>query len=180
MRIIAFLSLFLLFLTGCSEAFHPFPPESSSGQSSATGERPTQLAPGYTPCNDYPNPTYGVICHPNQYCGNQSFGRCYTGCLSEDNCTENQACVKNGRSIGTCISNDELEGRAEGQELDEGYTACGNPGTTRYSVCHPGQYCSSSYWGDCSLGCLSERNCTENQYCEKQSGAHVGICTADR
>ena len=164
----------LLFLVAaCSEAFHPFPPHPGGPQSS---ESPQQLAQGYTPCNDYPNPTYGVICHPNQYCGSQSMGWCFRGCLSEDNCTENQVCVKDGRDVGTCISHEEYEVRTGQTELDPGFTSCGNPSSSRHSICQPGQYCADSTWGHCYLGCLSELNCTENQFCEKEPGEHLGIC----
>ncbi|MBA2663570.1 MAG: hypothetical protein H0U74_14875 [Bradymonadaceae bacterium] len=139
-----------------------------------------KLAQGYTPCNDFPNPTYGVICHPNQYCGSQRFGTCYTGCLSDDNCTDEQACYKSsGQNLGTCTSRALLEARRTGENLDPGYTSCGDPlNASRFAICHPGQYCSSDYFGSCTLGCLSELNCTERQDCVKAPTKHVGACTS--
>ena len=38
-------------------------------------ERP--LAQGWTPCNDAPDPTSGVVCSPNQYCASQQHNWCY-------------------------------------------------------------------------------------------------------
>lgn len=170
---LSFLFGLLLLFAACSEAFHPFPPHPAGSESD---ESLQHLAQGYTPCNDYPDPTYGVICHPNQYCGHQGMGWCFRGCLSEDNCTENQVCVKDGRDVGTCISEEEYAARNRGEDLDPGFTACGDPASSRFSICQPGQYCASAYWGSCELGCLSEVNCTENQICEKDAGEHLGIC----
>lgn len=141
-----------------------------------TGERDSKrLAPGYTPCGDEPNQTHGVICHPNQYCSDQFFATCSTGCLSEDNCTEEQTCYKeDGEDVGTCVDNDDLEDGEIDDGLDPGYTSCGDGYSE--TTCHPNQYCADDDWGDCELGCLSGENCTDDQRCEKESGEDVGTC----
>ena len=161
--------IFMLLTAGCGDLIM------------GTQEREDRkLAQGYTPCNDFPDPTNGVICHPNQYCSSQRLGICHTGCLSEDNCSEEQTCVKqSNRSIGTCLSREEQESRRTGEDLDPGYTACGDDNNpSRFQICHPNQYCYSDYFGSCSLGCLSEHNCTEQQRCVKQPGEHIGVCQA--
>lgn len=168
------IGFFLLLTTlGCVEFLDPMSPARERDE-----REDRALAQGYTPCNDFPDPTYGVICHPNQYCGSQRFGTCYSGCLSEDNCTEEQVCIKrSGRNTGSCVSRESLEERRSTENLDPGYTACGDPTyDSRFAICHPGQYCESDYWGSCSLGCLSEYNCTERQYCDKSTREHVGVC----
>ncbi len=135
------------------------------------------LAQGYTPCNDFPNPESGVICHPNQYCAHQQNNWCHTGCLSNDNCSHDQLCVKNHGNIGECVAIDSMPD--PNPVLEPGYTQCGDPAKPkRYAICQPSQYCYSDYFGDCSLGCLSEDNCTENQRCEKPEGENVGVCAA--
>lgn len=172
-NVLPFLGLMLLgiFVAGCGDLFEG---EFGPGQESRT------LAQGYTPCSDYPNPTHGVICHPSQYCSSQNLGICHTGCLSQDNCSHEQFCLKtDNQRVGTCIDHETYEARRTGEDLDPGYTACGDPDTpSRFSVCHPSQHCSSDYFGQCSAGCLSEHNCTELQECVKASGENLGTCRA--
>jgi hypothetical protein len=157
--------------SGCGDFLYPVSPASDPRED-------RKLAQGYTPCNDFPEPRRGVICHPNQYCAGQHLAFCASGCLSEDNCTEEQVCVKqSGYNVGSCVSRESLEWRRNTDDLDPGYTACGDPtNERRFSICHPNQYCDSDTLGICSLGCLSEYNCTERQYCDKYPGDHVGAC----
>ena len=161
LRVVLFASL--AFSVGCGEMLYH-------------DDAPQRLAPGYTPCGDYPDQTNGVICHPNQYCLSHSMAWCGSGCLSDDNCTEEQHCVKRGdRDVGTCQSTDIVDD--EERELLPGYTVCGDDPDSRKTItCHPNHYCSSQYWGECSLGCVSEYNCTDNQICVKSEGDGVGHC----
>ncbi len=177
-------------LTGCGD-FMDMPGPGDD----RTAER---LAPGYTPCGDAPNQSYGVICHPNQYCSSQTFANCSTGCLSNDNCTDEQRCFKQyNQDVGTCVDRGEdvdnqhssggEDNHSESQNVGEndgddpsseqGYTTCGT-GVSQ-TTCHPNQYCADDYWGDCELGCLSNDNCAGDQRCDKQEGEHVGICVDD-
>ena len=150
-----------------------------------------RLAPGYTPCGDAPDDTNTVICHPNQYCASQTFARCEEGCLSNDNCTDDQHCFKEyGEDIGTCvdaIADDGGESEYGSSEesfseddsdnnngSERGYTSCGTG--LDESTCHPNQYCADDYWGDCELGCLSNDNCAEDQECVKDADEDVGSC----
>ena len=168
MRMTTFAALALALgipLTGCGEVFD-VPPNDDDERASK------HLAQGYTPCGDEPHQTYGVICHPNQYCSSQRFARCSTGCLSNDNCTEEQRCAKSdGRDIGTCVDLDAEADESDG--LDPGYTRCGDGAYER--TCHPNHYCADDYWADCEIGCVSNDNCTNEQRCEK-AGHHVGTC----
>lgn len=143
-------------------------------------DSPDRLAQGYTPCGDYPDQTYGVVCHPNQYCLSHSMGWCSSGCLSNDNCAEEQTCVKKGsQNVGTCLAPEETTGLSQSGELEPGYTLCGTSSDSRKTVvCHPSQYCDSDYWGTCSMGCLSEYNCTDTQICIKEEGENIGTCQA--
>ena len=161
---IALLALMLM-MTGCVMMFDD-PDESESERSSE------RLASGYTPCGDEPDQSYGVICHPNQYCSSQSLAICRQGCLSNDNCTDEQRCVKDdGDDVGRCIDRDAIAG----DELGAGYTSCGDG--LAETICHPNQYCDDPGRGQCELGCLSSDNCTDEQWCDKGDGDHVGICT---
>lgn len=138
--------------------------------------RSEPLAQGYTPCNELPGERDGVICHPNQYCQDPELEWCFSGCLSDDNCSHEQLCVKNkGANVGNCIAADELPDREP--DLEPGYTQCGDPTTpARYQICQPSQHCGDYGFGHCFAGCLSEYNCTEQQVCEKQPGENVGVC----
>lgn len=134
------------------------------------------LAQGYTPCNDAPLPTDGVICAPNQYCADQKLNWCFRGCLSDDNCSSEQICSKgHGDDVGTCITWDDA--RPIYDDLEPGYTKCGDERIPAdFAICQPSQYCAIYREGSCASGCLSEDNCTENQQCIKQPGENVGVC----
>ena len=151
--------LLLILLTGCVPA---------------GDDRP--LAQGFTPCNELPGERDGIICHPNQYCADPHLQWCHRGCLSDDNCSQEQICVKNrGSHLGSCLAIDALP--EEDPQLDPGYTTCGDPATpARYEICHPSQHCYSDRDGTCAAGCLSELNCTDHQICEKLPGENVGVC----
>lgn len=137
-----------------------------------------QLAQGYTPCNDAPDATEGVICTPNQYCGDQQLAWCFTGCLSDDNCSTEQICSKRpGRDVGTCIAWEDAQPIYD--ELEPGYTTCGDERVpSAFEICQPSQHCYSHRTGECAEGCLSEDNCTENQDCVKAPGENRGVCVA--
>lgn len=162
-------SLLALLLSGCGPFFDADP---------GPGDERRALAQGYTPCNDFPDPSRGVICHPSQYCSSQILSICHNGCLSQDNCSHEQFCLKTGSErVGTCVDHATYEERRRGEDLEPGYTACGDPDSpSRFAICHPSQYCSSDYFGQCSGGCLSEHNCTELQVCIKEAGENVGTC----
>ncbi len=65
------------------------------------------LDPGYTACGNPQTPARFEICQPSQHCGSWTFGDCWSGCLSEDNCTENQDCAKSpGENVGVCVCRD--------------------------------------------------------------------------
>ncbi len=135
------------------------------------------LAQGYTPCNDAPgDDPEGVICSPNQYCGDQKLNWCFRGCLSEDNCSTEQICSKKpGQNVGQCLAWDDVA--PVQRDLDPGYTACGDERIpVAFEICQPSQYCASYRDGRCYAGCLSEDNCTENQTCEKEVGSNAGVC----
>ena len=159
-------------LMGCEEFW-----DDMEDSSSSEGYESRKLAPGYTPCNDAPEPTNGVVCHPNQYCSSQHLSICRQGCLSDDNCTETQRCIKDvGADLGSCVSLEDLgeSGEVERDDSNRGYTSCGS-GSSKVE-CHPNQYCADTRWGECELGCLSDDNCASNQFCDKLAGEHVGSC----
>lgn len=64
------------------------------------------------------------------------------------------------------------------RRLAQGFTPCGDflaPwGQTNH--CNPNQYCADVTFSTCTLGCLSEFNCTRNQVCVKDWGEDVGSC----
>lgn len=59
---------------------------------------------GYTTCGDFFAPGRGVNqCHPGSYCSNATFSKCTPGCLSDQNCSQEQVCQKHpGQPTGTC------------------------------------------------------------------------------
>lgn len=134
------------------------------------------LAAGYTPCNDFPDPTDGVVCHPNQYCASQKNQWCSTGCLSDDNCSLEQICVKShSQNSGQCMAIDTLPD--PDPDLSPGQTQCGDPtDPNHYEICEPSHYCYSYYFGDCSRGCASDANCPLYELCIKPKGESIGAC----
>lgn len=73
---------------------------------------------------------------------------------------------------------DAITGADDDRHLAQGFTPCGDflapPGER--VICNPNQYCSDATFSECTTGCLSEYNCTENQVCVKEDGADVGSC----
>jgi hypothetical protein len=59
---------------------------------------------GYTECGDFFAPDGDVnTCQPGSFCTNPTFSTCSPGCLSDQNCSGEQLCVKDaGRNRGTC------------------------------------------------------------------------------
>lgn len=59
---------------------------------------------GYTECGNF-MAGFGDDneCQPGSYCADATFSRCAPGCLSDQNCSPEQVCVKaTGRNKGTC------------------------------------------------------------------------------
>ncbi len=60
---------------------------------------------GYTECGDFLAPSDKDYnwCPPGQYCADPTFSECISGCLSNENCAEDQRCIKaDGDNVGTC------------------------------------------------------------------------------
>lgn len=141
------------------------------------GDAPEQ---GYTECGDFlADPGQDIMCPPGRYCEDPTFSECADGCLSNENCAEDQRCVKaDGTQIGSCQA--EVKRPAsnprgvEGNERPAGLTSCGEGDNA--STCQPGQYCDNAYFGLCDEGCLSDLNCGDEQLCEKAPGEDVGSC----
>ena len=59
---------------------------------------------GYTACGDFFAPDGDVnTCQPGSFCSNATFSKCAPGCLSDQNCSPEQLCIKDsGRNRGTC------------------------------------------------------------------------------
>lgn len=76
----------------------------SGGSTSSTGSSmgSCDAAPGYTSCS-FSSLTENC-CQPGQYCEDASFEDCAIGCLSQENCTEDQTCDLTGGPPGTCVS----------------------------------------------------------------------------
>lgn len=149
------------------------------------GDGPEQ---GYTECGDFlADPGEDILCQPGQYCDDPTFSECADGCLSNENCADDQRCVKaDGTQIGSCQAEvkrpaseprngagDVVEGSDAMSGL-HGFTYCGE-GAEQIS-CHPGQYCSSPRYGYCTKGCLSDLNCGDEQLCVKEDGHDEGSC----
>jgi hypothetical protein len=60
-----------------------------------------------------------------------------------------------------------------------GVTPCGNFPDEMPKSCQAGQYCVDEILSDCSNGCLSDTNCTDDQLCVKESGEDVGSCQTE-
>lgn len=57
---------------------------------------------GITPCGNFPDQV-AKSCQASQYCQDEGFSKCAAGCLSDNNCTQNQTCIKaGGANEGTC------------------------------------------------------------------------------
>ena len=59
---------------------------------------------GYTECGDFFAPAGDVnTCQPGSFCSDATFSKCAPGCLSDQNCSPEQVCVKqHARNRGTC------------------------------------------------------------------------------
>lgn len=133
---------------------------------------------GYTECGDFL--AAGVFeknyCQPGQYCDDPTFSECVDGCLSNENCAEDQRCVKaDGTQIGACQNKGKHPATEPRITTPTGATACGTFSGEEV-MCQPGQYCEDSRFNRCELGCLSDGNCAPNQLCIKESGEDVGSC----
>jgi len=74
--------------------------ETGGGSGGSGGSKP-----GFTACGDYPD-NQPKTCQPGQYCSDEKFSDCSTGCLSNVNCASDQTCVKAaGQDEGTCQNN---------------------------------------------------------------------------
>ena len=61
----------------------------------------------------------GPACNAGQYCDAEDFHTCKPGCLSDDNCAENQHCVLCGSdAIGVCRNCDQSAATVCGCEVD--------------------------------------------------------------
>jgi hypothetical protein len=135
---------------------------------------------GYTECGDFLSG--GVFesnyCQPGQYCVDPTFSECADGCLSNENCAEDQRCVKgDGTNLGTCqnaVKHPATQPRME-QTTEGGVTPCGTSFGQAIS-CQPGQFCADQRISSCELGCLSDFNCADSQLCIKQDGEDIGSC----
>lgn len=70
-------------------------------------------------------------------------------------------------------------GGGGGDDLDPGFTACGDFPDQEPKSCQPGQYCADEIFSECSNGCLSSINCLPEQSCQKAPGQDVGVCSGD-
>ncbi|MBU8894503.1 hypothetical protein DRW03_08275 [Corallococcus sp. H22C18031201] len=60
------------------------------------------LEHGYTECGDFVS---DEPCQPGQYCVDATFNTCEPGCTSDENCADNQECVKEyGDFVGNCLN----------------------------------------------------------------------------
>lgn len=138
---------------------------------------------GYTECGDFlaAGAFESNYCQPGTHCVDPTFSECAEGCLSNENCAEDQRCVKrDGTNVGTCQNtgkqpaSNPRDGKPGG-EVSAGVTPCGSFGDEEI-MCQPGQFCEDARFSRCELGCLSDLNCTDSQRCVKAAGADVGSC----
>lgn len=145
------------------------------------GNSPEQ---GYTECGDFlADPGEDILCPPGRYCEDPTFSECVDGCLSNENCAEDQRCVKaDGKQIGSCqaeIKRPASEPRGDRESSrPAGFTTCGEGSDA--ATCQPGQYCDNAYFSLCDEGCLSDLNCGDEQLCIKEQGENVGTCQRAR
>jgi hypothetical protein len=128
-----------------------------------------EMSRGYNECGDF-GADGTVYCQPGEYCEDPTFSDCKPGCLSNENCAEDQRCVKSdGRQVGACQN----KGKQERER--SGVVQCGEfAGETQY--CQPGQYCEDATFSDCEPGCLGDYNCPPEEICFKAMGEDVGSC----
>lgn len=57
---------------------------------------------GRTPCGNFPD-LQDKFCQAGQYCEDMTISSCASGCLSDNNCANNQTCAKeDGENVGSC------------------------------------------------------------------------------
>jgi hypothetical protein len=142
---------------------------------SETASQP--LEPGYTECGD-PNNEYDrySVCHPNQYCYYYKMGWCSDGCLSNDNCAQDQRCVKtDAEDRGTCQNLKRPTDDPREPANRPGLTLCGTA-SGEHNTCQLGYYCADPGISACAPGCLSSANCDLDQGCDKAPGTQIGVC----
>ena len=68
----------------------------------------------------------------------------------------------------------------ETRGLAQGFTPCGDflAPFAQSVTCHPNQYCANVTFSNCELGCLSNYNCSDDQFCIKEEGTDIGSCQA--
>lgn len=130
-------------------------------------------AKGHTACGDFISDGT-VFCAPGSYCVDPTFSECRPGCLSNENCAEDQRCVKaDGSNLGTCQNQFKI--RPEEPAM-VGSTECGSEFDGTPSYCQPGSYCANPTFERCVPGCLSDANCYTNELCVKPEGSPTGVC----
>ena len=128
-----------------------------------------ETRPGYTECGDFLSDGE-VMCVPGTYCEDPTFSECVAGCLSNDNCNDEQRCIKSdGDNFGTC---QHPKNRPDAQS---GATPCGSFGGEE-TTCAPGSYCEDARFSRCEPGCLSSANCGSDAFCDVPGDDPVGIC----
>lgn len=108
---------------------------------------------GITPCGNFPDQV-AKSCQASQYCQDEGFSKCAAGCLSDNNCTENQTCIKTGgANEGTCQTKPSGGGGAGG--------SVGAGGATGGSACD-----GTAFTDACKLCSLSPM-CSDPTFCMK-------------
>ena len=111
---------------------------------------------GTTTCGDFPDGPKS--CQAGQYCLDQTFSRCESGCLSDMNCASNQTCQKaTGETTGSC----------QNKPMS---TECG-PVCDRLLPCEQGitrdmclQFCAG--FNEQCKQCILGANCTAPETCQ--------------
>jgi hypothetical protein len=71
------------------------------GESKEPDEEKPGTTRGYSDCGS--NSGSLVRCQPGQYCSDSVLSLCNSGCLTDNNCSSNQVCEKQGgNNVGTC------------------------------------------------------------------------------
>ncbi len=88
--------------------------------------------------------TTGKVCQAGQYCSDETFGYCSAGCLSNNNCSSEQECIKPaGQNEGTCQSG--VHGTAGG--------AGGGGGSSPDCTAFCSRMTTCGFTGDCAVLC---------------------------
>lgn len=116
-----------------------------------------------------------VKCSANQYCADAVLARCEIGCLSDDNCTFEQKCIKeSAKNIGTCqtFAKDPCEGIQceanqqcrEGKCFDISTDPCENVQCNANEVCQNGQ-CKPTSTQSCTITLTAQDGCANDAIC---------------